>query len=146
MIKKTSLAFAIALFIAFSAYSQHYCPERDFMAEPVAGRAVRIIGCLGNNLTVRIPPTIQGLPVIYIGDRAFRQRNLINVIIPESASSIGQEAFSDNHLINVTIGSNVTSIGAFTFRNNQLTRVTIPNSVIHIGRGAFDTRVIVTCN
>jgi len=118
---------------------------------------------IGSRTDVNIPANIKSgeyiYPVIYIGDKAFANRRITSVIIPDGVSRIGEEAFANNQLTNVTIpnsviiigdlafynnqltsvtiSSNIISIGEGVFANNQLTNVTIPNGVISIGKGAF---------
>ena len=91
--------------------------------------------------TVFIPSTIEGLPVIRIGDNAFAScGSLLNVTIPDTVTAIGDAAFSECfNLAHVTIGSSVTSIGdgAFTWCIS-LTSLAIPDSVNTIGDGAFE--------
>ncbi len=86
---------------------------------------------------VVIPTTIKGLPVTTIVNRAFYNKQLTSVTIPDSVTTIGDGAFRGNQLTSVTIGNSVTTIGASAFRSNQLTSVTIPNSVTTIGNHAF---------
>lgn len=64
---------------------------------------------------------------------------LINVIIPNSVTSIGVIAFSSCYgLTSITIPNSVTSIGYQAFQHcNNLTTVTIPNTVATIGDYAF---------
>ncbi|MCL2233101.1 MAG: leucine-rich repeat domain-containing protein [Treponema sp.] len=155
--KKLFLGIAL---VVFSALAQYHCPEAHFRVEPIdGGRSIQITGYVGNNRTVRIPPTIRGLPVSHIGDRAFQQKNLIYVTIPNSVIHIGNfafeknqltsivipngvtdintRAFHDNQLTNVIIGNSVTIIRDGAFRNNQLTNITIPGNVSSIGFGVF---------
>lgn len=167
--KKVIFCIAVMATTVFFAYAQQHCPENHFRAEPIdGGRAVRITGYIGNNWTVRIPPTIRGLPVTQIGNRAFYRRNLIYVTIPSSVTHIGIEAFSNNQLSSITIPDSVTRIGQYafernhltsvyipdgittimqaTFRLNQLTNVTIPDSVSVIGTSAFARNQLTSVN
>lgn len=75
----------------------------------------------------------------YIPARAFRYRvDVKSIEILDSVTSIGDEAFRDTQLTEVVISDSVTSIGDDVFSNNQLKEVVIPDSVITIGNGAFD--------
>ena len=91
----------------------------------------------GRNRDVYIPPYIQGMPVTGIGDRAFFNRALTSVAIPDSVISIGAFAFGANQLTNVSIPDSVIYIGDGAFSGNWLTSVTIGNGVTYIGSGAF---------
>jgi len=86
---------------------------------------------------LNIPETINGIKVTKIGNRAFHEKQLISVIIPNSVIIIDDNAFSECQLASVTIGNGVTTIGDYAFAFNHLTNVDIPNSVTTIGRGAF---------
>jgi len=99
--------------------------------------AIQIIGYKSKNNMVRIPPHIQNLPVIAIGEKAFHGKGLVSVTIPDSVTHIGEGAFSKNKLTSVTIPDSVIHIGECAFSENKLASVTIPNSVTHIGEGAF---------
>ena len=100
------------------------------------GVAVETIGDAAfedNQLTeVIIPNSVKS-----IGESAFEENKLTQVIIPNSVTSIGEDAFYDNKLTEVIIGNSVTSIGAAAFYENDLTEVSIPNSVKIIGNAAF---------
>jgi len=137
--KKTTLAFILLSVLVVTANAQQYDPENDFsITKQADGKSVAITKYVGSKQTVRIPPTIQGLPVTSIGDRAFFFYNrLTSVTIPTSVTSIGESAFRGNQLTSVIIGNSVISIKNFAFQNNQLTSVIIPNSVISIGEGVF---------
>jgi hypothetical protein len=69
---------------------------------------------------------------------AFVNRNLTNINIPNSVTSIGSSALSNCFsLKSVTIPNSVTSIGDEAFSGCPLTSVTIPDSVTEIGDFAF---------
>jgi len=150
----------LMLLVSFTAYGQQYDKEKDFKVEKSSdGKSVVIVGYLGKNTTINIPPQIQKMPVIGIGSNVFQEKRLISVTIPNSVTTIGNGAFSYNRLRNltipnsvttlgdyaffknvltsITIGNNVKSIGESTFADNQLISVTIPDSVTSIGGGAF---------
>ena len=86
---------------------------------------------------VKIPEKIKGTPVTAIGERAFFNKNLTSVTIPDSVTSIGETAFYANQLTSVTIGNSVTKIEQSAFEENQLASVTIPDSVTKISYHAF---------
>ncbi|MCL2233521.1 MAG: leucine-rich repeat domain-containing protein [Treponema sp.] len=132
------LTLLIALVTALSAHAQQYCPEYDFETILVGGGAsVMILGYLGPNLAVRIPPRIQGLPVTHIGEEAFADLHLTSVNLPDSIIYIGEEAFAGNHLTSFTIPRGVTRIARWAFAENLLTSITIPYGVIFIEEEAF---------
>jgi BspA type Leucine rich repeat region (6 copies) len=70
-----------------------------------------------------IPDTINGLPVVSIGTRAF-QYNMWNypgfssLIIGKNVTNIGQEAFEDQPLTNILLPQNLISIGDSAFGDN----------------------------
>ena len=77
--------------------------------------------------------------VTLIGEDAFRNTKLTNVIIPEGVTSIERNAFYDcGSLTSVTLPSSLKTIGSFAFdKCDSLTGLTIPNSVNTIGSYAF---------
>jgi len=94
-------------------------------------------------MNVRIPPQIQGMPVVAIGIDAFRGGGLTSVTIPNGVTHIGSGAFSscrnigNNKLASVIIPDSVVYIGRWAFASNHLSSVVIPDSVTHIGDEAF---------
>ncbi len=114
-----------------------------------------------NNITDVIPSTIDGLPVLKIGDKAFYNlRTLTSVTIPEGVTSIGKNAFYNCYsLTSVSLPStlttidegafhycsmweldlpkNLTTIGNYAFSNCNLYDITLPDSLKTIGNCAF---------
>ena len=89
---------------------------------------ITITGYSGSGGTVAIPETINGLPVVNIGDNAFDGcTDLTNVSIPNSVTNIGNWAFADcENLISVSIGNSVVSVGLGAFaRCAKLLAITV---------------------
>ena len=104
----------------------------------LGGDGVAVAGCVGTcPIDLVIPSTLDGLPVLGIGYRAFEYSMLASVTIPDGVTSIGGYAFRGNQLASVTIPSSVTTIGSNAFYMNQLTSVTIPDGVTSIGVRTF---------
>ena len=82
--RKTVLAF-ILMTLAVIAYAQQYDPERDFkVSKQDDGKSIVITEYIGSKKDVRIPPTIQGLPVTGISKSVFPPRSsLTSVTVPD---------------------------------------------------------------
>ncbi len=78
---------------------------------------VEITGYMGEAAVIDVPEKIEGLPVLWIGEGAFRSCKAEAVILPQGVQEIGWFAFS----------------GCY-----RLAEVTLPASVVAIGYGAFD--------
>lgn len=102
--------------------------------------AVTITGYTGPGGAVVIPQTINGYPVIAIGELAFDNcTSLASVIIPYGTTSIGNNAFwGCTSLANVTLPDTITMIGSYAFQYcSSLGSLTIPASVTNIEQSAF---------
>ena len=126
----------LALALPNAAFALQY---GDFTYE-VSGGTVTITGysCPGGSAV--IPASIDGMPVVGIGDSAFEGfRSLTSVTIPDSVTNIGSYAFwGCSSMTSVTIPNSVTDIGYYAFLGcSTLISVTIPNSVTSIWGGAF---------
>lgn len=75
-----------------------------------------------------------------IGDYAFYQTGLKEVVIPEGVETIGYEAFYQcDKAATLTLPSTLKSIGGETFRKmSKIEAVEIPNSVTSVGTYAFE--------
>lgn len=78
-------------------------------------------------------------PLYYAHDLYLNGEKIVNLVIPDSVTSIGNYAFSGcTGLTSITIPDSVTSIGYGTFSGcTGLTSITIPDSVTSIGNYAF---------
>ena len=159
MIKKMFLGLVIflGLLIGTNAWALDYTYTES-------GGKITITGYTGPGGDIVVPDTIEGLPVVSIGDNAFRANDVVTgVTLPDSVTSIGEGAFLNCFkltgiiipdsvtvigyeafyfcpvLTSLTIGSSVTSIGGNAFWYCiGLTSITIPDSVVSIGPGAFE--------
>jgi len=118
--------------------------EDDFDVKQNADNTLTITGYKGTERNVVIPDKLYGLKVTIIGNSAFRGKELISVVIPdtvitiENGESYYQGAFSDNEeLIKVTLGKGIKTIGGGAFCKCQLTEIIIPDSVTEIGNNSF---------
>jgi hypothetical protein len=136
---------AVSLFIVFYVkLISYYDSESDFKVIPdtdVSG-GVTITKYLGSKREVRIPPSIQNLPVTSIGELAFSRCTSLastSITIPNSVIRIEDKAFSGcTSLVSVNIPNSVTNIGNKAFSGcYRLTSITIPNSVTRIGDNSF---------
>ena len=132
IMKKMGFWFTVLVMVTVSACTKND-PESNFTAEPLdGGKSVAITGYVGEKWEVRIPSTIQKLPVTHIGSGAFSGKKLTSVTLPNGIIEIGERAFADNQLTNITIPSSVIIIGDEAFANNLLTAVSIPNTVTYL--------------
>lgn len=86
-----------------------------------------------------IPTVYDGYTVTKIGDGAFAGcDSLIRITIPNSVTSIGDVAFMNTNLWDIIIPDGVTDIGIGAFNGCVgLSRIIIPDSVTNIGYEAF---------
>jgi hypothetical protein len=137
MMKKAVLGLAIAVMVITAGCGGGGNPPTDFRFRVIEGGGAAITNYVGQSQTVKIPAKIDGKRVTAINEKAFQNKELNSVTIPNSVTSIGEWAFAINQLTSVTIPNSVTSIGDGAFAINQLTSVTIGNKVTTIGDEAF---------
>lgn len=89
---------------------------------------------------VEVPSEHDGLPVVGIGDNAFRQCNgLDSIILPDTIVSIGNNAFENcSRLAAFKIPDGVKSIGEKAFSGcAEITEITMPDTLEKLGDLAF---------
>ena len=105
------------------------------------GTYAEVVDYTGTSLRVNIAAEYNGVPVTRIADRAFLNKSITYVTIPDSVTSIGEHAFEKcSSLESVMLGENskLESIGSDAFYDcSSLTSITIPDSVTSIGDNAF---------
>lgn len=78
-------------------------PASDF-AYTADGGEVTITEYIGTSEHVLIPDTIDGLPVTALGHRAFYEKHVMTVVVPDSVTEIGAACFSgDNYLVSLKL-------------------------------------------
>ena len=76
--KKKALLGILALLLAFTACGQKYDSESDFRIALVNdGKEVEVTSYLGGKQIVSIPPKINKLQVVSIGEEAFKEMDII---------------------------------------------------------------------
>jgi Tfp pilus assembly protein PilF len=129
--------------------------DEDFEIKQNRDNTITITNYKGTIKNLIIPDTLYGLKVTIIGNRAFMNKGLISVVIPDTVITIEDGgdsgarswfseierylgAFLNNkELIKVTLGTGLKTIGNNAFYSCQLTEIIIPDSVIAIGDSAF---------
>ncbi len=130
------LAFIGFIFFSSTAFGEQ---SGDF-TYTVLNNTVTITGYTGAGGAVVIPPTINSMAVVSIGEYAFSGcTGLTSLTLPDSVTSIGMQAFYNcTGLTSITIPDSVISIGVQAFAwCTGLTSITIPDSVTSIGFAAF---------
>jgi len=130
MTTKTPLTIIIITALSITAYAQN---TSDFKTD---GKGT-ITAYTGTEKNVVIPAKIGSETITIIGEKAFYNKGLTGVTIPDSVKGIGESAFYSNQLTSVSIPDSVTAIGICAFNCNQLTNVKISNRVTTIGYAAF---------
>jgi hypothetical protein len=133
----------VILLVSFLSYNIYGQTGLGFQAIENAGK-ITIIGYTGNETNLTIPQVANGMPIVAIGDQAFKGKGLTGVAIPNGITTIGSEAFSNNQLTSITIPNSVTTIADSVFSNNQLTNITIPNNITTIESGAFSNNQLTS--
>ncbi len=89
--------------------------------------------------SLRIPSSINDVPVGAIGYEAFSGSNLTAVVIPESVKVIGEKAFASSDMLEViTFSQGLEEIGDHAFFHcDGLLKADLPDGIKKIGSSAF---------
>ena len=112
--------------------------DSDFDYAVYDGKSVikKYIGATG--VTVVVPKSLGGYPVVAIGEYAFAGCNILNIELPEGIESINYGAFESSSLISITIPSTVTDIGESAFAYcEDLISLDVSKSQTDVGQNAF---------
>lgn len=136
-------------------------PASDF-AYTADGGEVTITEYIGESEHVLIPDTIDGLPVTALADKAFYEKHVTTVVVPDSVTEIGDLCFSgDNYLVSLTLPDELAELsyaalescfrlmdfdlpqglkkisGSALQYNYYLTHLTLPSSLTEIEQQNF---------
>lgn len=101
---------------------------------------VMITEYTGTDESVVVPDTIEGHPVVMIGDEAFAgNKTLESIVIPDGVTYIGMDAFLEcKNLTTVVLPDSVEEFGDYVFDScRALTSIALPESLTSISAGAF---------
>ena len=88
---------------------------------------------------VVVPSVINGNIITTIGEKAFFDKGIVNVILPQSVSVIEKSAFENNSIISFDFNKNgigLKKINDFAFKNNRLKTILLLGD-IEYGQGVF---------
>lgn len=100
---------------------------------------ITITGYEGDATVLEIPESINGMPVVAIGESAFvDNKNIVEVTLPDSVTTVGLAAFQRCYnLEKVTLGNNTEVIGGMAFEGTGVKTINFPDTLHTIGDAAF---------
>jgi len=105
MKRKNGIIILLLTGLCAAAFAQN--KSSDFEFNPDGGI---ITGYTGSGPEVIIPDRIDGVPVTYISNSVFKDKNLSSVSLPDNIKGIGPQAFAGNKLEKVVIGNDVDMV------------------------------------
>ena len=89
----------------------------------------------GSVAAIIVPDTIDGYPVVAIGEGAFRgNKYLTAILIPDCITSIGDYAFADTNLDSLVLPAELNSLGRCILSGNKgVTEIVIPKTLSSTG-------------
>ena len=124
---------------ALESKAETPAPEQNYKFEKKNG-AVVITEYVGTDSDVTVPALLDGLPVLTIGENAFRGKKVTSVVIPEGVRTLDWFAFYGcTELKTVTLPASLTMVeyGAFDGCRSTLT--------VHCPTGSYAATYAVSC-
>lgn len=120
-------------------------PASDF-AYTADGGEVTITDYIGTSEHVLIPDAIDGLPVTALGHRAFYEKTVTTVVVPDSVTEIGEACFSgDNYLVSLTLPDGLAELPPIALEScYSLMDFELPKGLKTIGAGALQAIFYLT--
>ena len=117
---------------------QKETPADEFSYKMDDGEII-ITGYLGTERKIVVPKEINDRPVTQIGEGAFSEYDLIEIVFPEGLRIIGEQAFEDCACLEaITFPESLETIDDFAFRHCKvLEKVELPNDLSYLGWEAF---------
>ena len=114
------LLLMIALFmIMVPANAEDVHESGDFLYEVKGNGSATITGYTGEQADIILPATIDGYTITAIGDEAFaceeKAGEAITITIPETVTSIGEKAFWNRHVQMINLPDKLETIGLGAF-------------------------------
>ncbi len=140
---KSGVSFVLAILLVMVCFCSAITASAETLTftYTVANGGVTVTG-LKEAVTgeLVIPDTIEEKPVVAIGEKAFFQKKMTSVVLPNSVTTIGGSAFRYcKSLKTITLSSGLLEISDYAFGNCEaLVGVTIPETVTVIGQEAFE--------
>lgn len=100
----------------------------------------------GTATNIIIPENFNGTEVVSIGDRAFSNRGLTSVVLPNTLKTIKYGGFGSNEIKNINIPGNVEIIGEHAFSNGTVDSINFEDGVKYISKMAFAGNTLLYTN
>ena len=103
------------------------------------GKGIRITSYNGfETERVIVPKEIDGYTVVSIGEKAFMNASISQIILPSTLKGIMLSAFEGcQNLTNIDLPDGLEYLGSSCFQNTALAAIAIPDSVISLGCYCF---------
>lgn len=120
-------------------------PASDFAYTAENGE-VTITDYIGTREHVLIPSEIGGFPVTALADKAFYEKHVTTVVVPDSVTEIGDLCFSgDNYLVSLTLPDGLAELSYGALEScYSLMDFELPKGLKTIGEGALQSIFYLT--
>jgi len=120
-------------------------PASDFDCTAENGE-VTITDYIGTREHVLIPSEIGGFPVTALADKAFYEKHVTTVVVPDSVTEIGDLCFSgDNYLLSLTLPDGLAELPPIALEScYSLMDFELPKGLKTIGAGALQAIFYLT--